>query len=52
MVSRVRRIGAVAGFVDAVQKWGKLGLAEVFQPAIELAEKGLVCLFAPNSDLA
>ena len=32
--------GTVAGLTKALEQWGKLSLAEVLQPAIELAEQG------------
>jgi gamma-glutamyltranspeptidase/glutathione hydrolase len=34
--------GAVAGWCDALNKWGKLDMKTVLQPAIELAEKGSI----------
>lgn len=34
--------GTVAGFVHAQQNYGKLSLAEVMEPAIELAEQGFI----------
>jgi gamma-glutamyltranspeptidase/glutathione hydrolase len=34
--------GTVAGLVEAEQRWGKLGLAKVIQPAIRLAREGVV----------
>lgn len=34
--------GLVAGLVEIHRKWGKLPLAKVLEPAIEIAEKGLV----------
>lgn len=34
--------GAAAAWEDAVKQWGKLSLAQVLQPAIELAEEGYV----------
>ncbi len=34
--------GAVAGLIYALEKYGKLSLAEVIQPAIDLAENGFV----------
>lgn len=33
--------GAAAGWVDAVEQWGRLPLSQVLGPAIELAEQGL-----------
>eukprot|EP01138_Halocafeteria_seosinensis_P006789 gb/GECG01006942.1/.p1 GENE.gb/GECG01006942.1/~~gb/GECG01006942.1/.p1 ORF type:complete len:545 (+),score=47.02 gb/GECG01006942.1/:1-1635(+) len=32
--------GAAAGWVDTIDKWGSLSLAEVLQPAIDLAREG------------
>jgi gamma-glutamyltranspeptidase/glutathione hydrolase len=33
--------GTVAGLVEAEQRWGKLGLAKVMEPAIRLAREGV-----------
>jgi hypothetical protein len=33
-------IGACAGWCDSIRRWGKLTLAEVLKPAIELADAG------------
>lgn len=33
--------GTVAGLIDAQQKYGKLKLAQVIEPAIKLAEDGI-----------
>jgi len=35
--------GAAAGFDHALARWGTMSLAEVAQPAIEMAETGLQC---------
>ncbi len=32
--------GAAAGWVDTIEKWGNLNLADILEPAIRLAEKG------------
>ena len=32
--------GAVAGWVDAIEKWGSLSLQEVLEPALEIAKTG------------
>jgi gamma-glutamyltranspeptidase/glutathione hydrolase len=37
--------GSVAGLVYAEQHWGKLGLKKVMQPAIDLAERGVVVTY-------
>lgn len=41
-VFKVTVPGAIAGWFDAIEKWGsgKVSFAEVLEPAIELAEKG------------
>jgi gamma-glutamyltranspeptidase / glutathione hydrolase len=33
--------GAAAGWVDTIETWGKLSLAQVLEPAITMAEKGV-----------
>ena len=38
--------GSVAGMVYAEKKWGKLGLAQVMQPAIRLAREGFVLSYS------
>ncbi len=36
--------GSVAGMVEAERRWGRLGLARVMQPAIQLARDGFILL--------
>jgi len=43
--------GTVAGLVLAEQKYGKLGLARVLQPAVRLAEEGFPVSYALNQSL-
>ncbi len=43
--------GSVAGLVHAQKKWGKLSLARVMQPAIDLARNGFVLSYEDARDL-
>ncbi len=43
--------GSVAGMVEAERRWGRLGLARVMQPAIQLARDGFVLLPAEAREL-
>ncbi|MGH1362132.1 MAG: gamma-glutamyltransferase [Calditrichia bacterium] len=44
--------GTVAGFVVALKKFGTMSLAEVIQPAIDLAEKGFPVTFGLHRDFS
>lgn len=44
--------GSVAGMIHALERYGSMSLAQVIQPAIELADKGFTVTFALDSEIA